>query len=213
MPADHSTLKFLGRAFQHRNYRLFFVGQGTSLIGTWMQGIAMSWLVYRLTNSPFLLGLVGFTGMIPMFLFASFAGVLVDRWERRSLLLATQILAMAQASILAFLTLTHLIAVWHLFVLSACLGIINAFDMPTRQSFVIDMVENREDLSNAIALNSAMFNGGPARGTFPCGSYGSGLWRRHLFRSQCPQLIGYHRRPVIHADPSQGIAAIRRPSF
>jgi len=179
MPSEDSTLKFLGRAFQHRNYRLFFVGQGTSLIGTWMQSIAMSWLVYRLTNSPFLLGLVGFFAMIPMFLFASFAGVLVDRWNRHTLLLATQILAMAQASVLAFLTLTHLIAVWHLFVLSACLGVINAFDMPTRQSFVIDMVENREDLSNAIALNSAMFNGarlvGPSLAGLTVAAFGEGV--------------------------------------
>jgi len=175
----HDTLRFLGRAFRHRNYRLFFVGQGTSLIGTWMQQIALSWLVYRITNSPFLLGLVGFTGMIPMFLFASFAGVLVDRSNRRSLLLATQVLAMIQASILAFLTLSHLIAVWHIFVLAACLGIINAFDMPTRQSFVIDMVEDRSDLSNAIALNSAMFNGarlvGPSLAGLTVAAFGEGI--------------------------------------
>jgi len=153
-----SALKFLLRALAHKNYRLFFGGQSLSLIGTWMQQIAMSWLVYRMTDSAFLLGLIGFTGQVPTVVFGSFAGVYVDRLNRRSLLIATQTLSMIQAFMLAVLTLTGHITVWHLIVLSVVLGIINAFDMPARQSFVIDLVENKSDLSNAIALNSFMFN-------------------------------------------------------
>jgi MFS family permease len=172
-------LQFATRAFGHRNYRLFFAGQGTSLIGTWMQQIAMSWLVYKLTGSPLLLGLIGFTGQAPLFFFTSFAGVLIDRWERRPLLLTTNILAMTHAITLAVLTLSGLIAVWHLFVLSFFLGLINAFDMPTRQSFVIDLVERKEDLNNAIALNSAMFNAarliGPSLAGLTIAAVGEGI--------------------------------------
>ena len=167
------------RALRNRNYRLFFAGQGISLIGTWMQRIAMSWLVYRLTNSPFLLGLVGFAGQIPTFLFASLAGVFVDRWDRHRLLLATQTLAMVQASLLAFLTLTGLVAVWHIFVLAVCLGLVNAFDTPTRQTFVIDMLDDKKDLGNAIALNSFMVNGarlvGPSLAGITVAAFGEGI--------------------------------------
>ena len=120
---NRKSSKFLGRALSHRNYRLWFGGQGTSLIGTWMQMIAMSWLVYRLTNSPFLLSLVTFTGSVPMFLFASIAGTFVDGWNRHKLLIATQTAAMVQAGILAALTLTGHIAIWHIFVLSFFLGV------------------------------------------------------------------------------------------
>ena len=123
-----------------------------------MQQIAMSWLVYRMTDSAFLLGLIGFTGQIPTVIFGSFAGVYADRLNRRNLLIATQAFSMLQALLLAFLTLSGHIAVWHLIVLSIVLGIVNAFDVPARQSFVIDLVENRRDLGNAIALNSFMFN-------------------------------------------------------
>ena len=153
-----SALKFLMRALAYKNYRLFFGGQSLSLIGTWMQQVAMSWLIYRMTDSAFLLGLIGFTGQIPTVIFGSFAGVYADRLNRRNLLIATQAFAMMQALLLAFLTLTGLVAVWHLIVLSIILGIVNAFDVPARQSFVIDLVENRRDLGNAIALNSFMFN-------------------------------------------------------
>jgi MFS family permease len=153
-----SALRFLMRAMAYRNYRLFFGGQSLSLIGTWMQQIAMSWLVYRMTNSAFLLGLIGFTGQVPTVIFGSFAGVYADRLNRRNLLIATQAFAMLQAFLLAFLTLTGTVAVWHLIVLSIVLGTINAFDVPTRQSFVIDLVESKNDLGNAIALNSFMFN-------------------------------------------------------
>jgi MFS family permease len=153
------TLNFLVRAFRYRNYRLFFGGQGISLVGTWMQQIAMGWLVYRLTNSAFLLGLIGFTSQIPTFVLTSAAGVFADRWDRRKLLILTQMLAMFQAFLLAFLTLTGHIAVWHLVVLSFFLGLVNALDIPVRQSFVIDLVKDKDDLGNAIALNSVMFNG------------------------------------------------------
>jgi MFS family permease len=153
-----STLEFIGRAFRYRNYRLYFGGQGVSLIGTWMQQIAMSWLVYRLTDSAFFLGLIGFTGQAPIFFLTSFAGVFIDRIHRRNLLIITQTLATIQASLLAFLTLSGHIRVWHLVLLSLFLGSINAFDLPARQSFVIEMVVNKKDLGNAIAFNSFMFN-------------------------------------------------------
>src|SRR3954454_10416478 len=148
-------LGFMLRALEHRNYRLFFSGQTVSLIGTWMTRIATSWLVYRLTGSALLLGLVGFAGQIPSFLLAPFAGVLVDRWNRHRLLVATQVLAMLQSAALAVLALTGVINIWHVLALSLFQGVINAFDMPARQSFVVEMVEKREDLPNAIALNSS----------------------------------------------------------
>src|SRR5262250_1162040 len=122
-------LSYMLRALDHRNYRLFFIGQGISLIGTWMTQIATSWLVYRLTNSALLLGVVGFVGQIPSFLLAPVAGVLVDRWNRHRLLVATQALAMAQSLALAVLTLTGLVKIWHIILLSIFQGVINAFDM------------------------------------------------------------------------------------
>jgi MFS family permease len=160
------TAKFILRALHHKNYRLFFGGQSISLVGTWMQQIAMSWLVYRLTNSALLLGIVSFSSQIPVFLLASIAGVYADRWNRHRMLVATQTLSMIQALILAFLTLTGTIHVWQIIALSIFIGVINAFDMPTRQSFIVEIVDKTEDLGNAIALNSFMFNGarliGPA---------------------------------------------------
>jgi MFS family permease len=152
-------LRFLARALRHRNYRLFFGGQGISLVGTWMTRVATSWLVYRLTNSAFLLGLVGFSSQIPMFVLAPFAGVLVDRWNRHRVLLITQTLAMLQSLALATLALTGIIRIWHIILLSVFQGLINTVDTPARQSFVVEMIEDRRDLSNAIALNSSMFNG------------------------------------------------------
>lgn len=147
------------RALRKKNFLLFFIGQGISLIGTWMQRIAMSWLVYRLTNSVLLLGLVSFANQIPTFILAPIAGVFADRWNRQPILVITQILAMSQATILALLVISERIQIWHILILGAILGIINAFDTPVRQTFVIDMVENREDLGNAIALNSSLVNG------------------------------------------------------
>jgi MFS family permease len=155
----HLGINNIFRSLRHRNYFLFFSGQGISLIGTWMQRIAMSWLVYRLTGSALLLGVVGFTNSIPTFIFAPIAGVFADRWNRLRTVIITQILAMLQAFILAFLVLSDKIQIWHIIVLGVALGIINAFDIPVRQAFVIDMVEKKEDLGNAIALNSALVNG------------------------------------------------------
>src|SRR6476659_396522 len=154
-----SSARQLTRALQHRNYRLFFAGQSVSLVGTWITRIATSWLVYRLTGSALLLGLVGFCGQIPTLLLAPIAGVLVDRWPRLRILLVTQILSMLQRFLLGALTFAGVIKVWHVLVLQIAQGIINAFDTPARQTFVVEMVEDRADLPNAIALNSSMVNG------------------------------------------------------
>jgi len=151
-------LKPMLRALRSRNYRLFFWGQGASLIGTWMTQTATIWLVYHLTGSALMLGLVGFANQFPNFVLTPFAGVWVDRWDRRRTIVITQILAMIQSLALAFLELTGTIEVWQIVILAAFQGGINAFDMPARQSFVVTMVERREDLSNAIALNSSMFS-------------------------------------------------------
>jgi MFS family permease len=153
------------RALRHRNFQLFFAGQLISLIGTWMQTVAQSWLVYRLTGSGLLLGSVGFASQIPVFLIAPIGGIVADRVNRHRIVIATQTASMTLAFILAALTLTHRVQVWHIFVLAALLGVVNAFDIPGRQAFLVDMV-GRDDLMNAIALNSSMFNGarviGPA---------------------------------------------------
>lgn len=146
------------RALRHRNFRLFFGGQSISLIGTWMTRIATAWLVYRLTKSALLLGTVSFAGQIPTFLLAPFAGVLVDRLNRRTVLIWTQALAMLQSLALAALTLSHIVTIREILLLSIFQGIINSFDMPGRQAFMVQMVEDRNDLSNAIAINSSMVN-------------------------------------------------------
>lgn len=153
------------RALRHRNYRIFMGGQLISLIGTWMQTVAESWLVYRLTGSALLLGLAGFANRIPIFLLSPIGGAIADRYSRHRIVLATQVASMVLAAALAFLTLSHLVRIWHLMAIAALLGVVNAFDIPGRQSFVVELVA-REDLQNAIALNSSMFNGarvvGPA---------------------------------------------------
>lgn len=153
------------RALGHRNYRLFFSGQLISLIGTWMDQVAESWLVYRLTGSALLLGTVAFVSQVPVFLLAPLGGTVADRHNRRTILVVTQSCMMVLASALAGLTLTHHITVWQLMVIAGLLGVVNAFDLPARQAFLVDMV-SRDDLVNAIALNSSMFNGarvvGPA---------------------------------------------------
>jgi MFS family permease len=146
------------RSLKYRNYRLFFGGQSISLIGTWMQRLAMPWLVYHMTGSAFLLGVVSFAGQIPTFLLAPFAGVITDRFSRYKVLLITQIISLVQAFALAILALTGAIQLWHIVGLSIILGCVNAFDVPSRHSFVLEMVEKKEDLGNAIALNSMMFN-------------------------------------------------------
>ena len=153
------------RALRHRNFQIFFSGQLVSLIGTWMQSVAQSWLVYRLTGSSLLLGAAGFASQIPVFLVAPLGGIAADRFNRQRVVIGTQISSMVLAFILAVLTLTRTVQVWHIFVLAALLGVVNAFDIPARQSFLVEMV-GKEDLMNAIALNSSMFNGariiGPA---------------------------------------------------
>ena len=146
------------RALQYRNYRLFFGGQIVSLAGTWITTTATSWLVYRLTGSAMLLGVVGFAGQFPAFLFGPFAGIFVDRWDRRRMLIVTQTISMLQSFALAALTLSGHITVEAILLLSIVQGIVNAFDMPGRQSFLIALIENKADLGNAIALNSSMVN-------------------------------------------------------
>jgi MFS family permease len=160
-----SRLKDTFRSLRHRNFQLFFSGQLISLIGTWMQNIAQAWLVYSLTGSALLLGVVGFAGQIPIFVFAPLGGLAADRWNRHRVVVCTQAASMILAFALAALTLLHIVKVWEVIVLAALLGVVNAFDVPARQSFLIEMV-SRDDLMNAIALNSSMFNGarviGPA---------------------------------------------------
>ncbi len=166
------------RALRHRNFQLYFFGQGISLVGTWMTRLATGWLVYRLTHSALLLGVVSFAGQIVAVLLGPFAGVWVERLERRKLLVWTQVLAAIQSLAMAALTLAHVITLWEIIALAAFQGLINAFDMPGRQSFLVQMVEDPNDLSNAIAINSSMANGarliGPAIGGFLIAAVGEG---------------------------------------
>jgi MFS family permease len=155
---DTSRIPQMLRALRHRNFQLFFSGQLISLIGTWMDNIAEAWLVYRLTGSSLLLGTVAFAGQIPVFLLAPIGGMVADRWNRQRVVIATQASSMVLAGILAVLTLTRRVTVWEVVVLAALMGAVNAFDIPARQAFLVDMV-GREDLMNGIALNSSMFNG------------------------------------------------------
>ena len=145
------------RSLKHRNFQLFFSGQMISLVGTWMDNIAEAWLVYRLTGSSLLLGTVAFAGQFPIFLLGPIGGLAADRFDRRSIIVATQTSSMILAFILAFLTLTKRVTVWEVILLASLMGVVNAFDVPARQSFLVEMV-GREDLMNAIALNSSMFN-------------------------------------------------------
>src|SRR5690348_3263442 len=155
--ARPSSALALLTVFRHRNYRLFFSGQLVSLMGTWMQSVAQAWLVYRLTHSPFLLGLTGFCAQVTVFFMASFGGMIADRVDRRKMLLVTQGLSMVQAGILAVLTISGVVQVWEIIVLAFGIGLINSVDVPTRQAMTLDMVD-RSDLRHAIALNSMMFN-------------------------------------------------------
>lgn len=146
------------RALRYRNFRIFFLGQSVSLVGTWMQYVAMSWLVYKMTGSAFMLGVVGFASQIPTFILSPFTGVLADRHNRHKILILTQVLALLQALILAILTMTGHIQVWHIVTMGIFLGCVNSLDIPARQSFILQMIEEKENLANAIALNSMMFN-------------------------------------------------------
>lgn len=167
------------RALRGRNYALFFIGQGLSLVGTWMQSTAMGWLIYSMTRSKELLGWVAFAGQIPSLLVSPLAGVLSDRWNRHRVLLITQALAMVQAGALAGLAISGQIAIWHILALAACLGLVMAVDIPNRQAFVSQMVDRREDLPNAIALNSLVFHAarliGPAIAGFVITHAGEGM--------------------------------------
>lgn len=190
------------RGFQHRNFRLFFIGQTLTMIGTWMQFIAISWLTYRLTGSAFMLGMIGFALQIPILLVSPFAGVWVDRYNRRTMLLVTQSLALAQALLLAALTFAGLIQVWHVLLISFSFGTINAVANPTRNTFLLELVESKANLPIAIALNSLIMNStrfvGPSiadedkrgrvisiygmcfLGTPPLGSFVSGAVASHI---------------------------------
>ena len=154
------------RALRYRNFKLFFFGQSISVIGTWMTRLATTWLVYHLTHSALLLGVVGFAGQIVSFVLGPFAGVWVERLNRRKLLMWTQAAAAVQSLAMAALTLTHVVTLWEIIALAALQGVINALDTPARQSFLVQMVEDRSDLGNVIAINSSMANGarliGPA---------------------------------------------------
>lgn len=177
--ARRGGLSMVLRSLGHRNFRLFFGGQLVSLTGTWMQQIAISWLVYRLTDSPLLLGVVVFSGQVPTFLLASFAGVIADRSNRHRILVITQTLAMVQALVLTVIVFSGAVQVWHIIGLSVFIGIVNAFDIPTRQAFFIEMIEKKEDLGNAIALNSSIVNSarflGPTIGGLVIAGFGEGV--------------------------------------
>ena len=179
IPLRLRTNAIIFSSLRSKNYRLYFAGQSISLIGTWMQNVALSWLVYRLTGSVFLLGLVGFMSQIPMFILAPIAGVLSDRFDRLRIMTLAQVCFMLQALAMTLLVLFNVIAVWHIIALSLVFGIISAFDAPARQSLVIDLIDRREDLGNAIALNSAVFNGarliGPAIAGITIALVGEGI--------------------------------------
>lgn len=199
------------RALNHRNYRLFISGQLISLIGTWMQSVAQSWLVYRLTGSPVLLGAVGFAGQIPVFLLAPVGGLVADRHDRRRILLVTQTVSMVLALALGGLTLSSHIEVWHVAAIAALLGVVNGFDIPTRQAFVTELVA-RQDLVNAIALNSSMFNGarivGPAIAGIVVAAVGEGwcfLANGISYVAVLGGLVAI-RRPIPRREPRSGSA-------
>src|SRR4051812_38088798 len=162
--ARASRLQAIGRALGSRNYRLFFAGQGVSLVGTWMSRLATGWLVFRLAgpDAPWLLGVVSFAGLAPAFFLGPLAGVFVDRWDRHRVLVVTQVLSLLQSAALAWVAFVAgpgVAAVWLVAGLSVAQGLINAFDMPARQALLVEMVARREDLPNAIALNSSLVNG------------------------------------------------------
>ena len=197
------------RALKSKNYRLFFIGQGISLTGTWMQQMAIGWLIYRLTNSLFMLGFVGFLGNIPTFIFTPFAGVLADRMDKHRMLIVTQALEMIQALILAALIMTGRIEVWHILALTIFLGIAVAFDSPARHAFIVEMVVKKEDLGNAIALNSLVFNAarliGPSIAGILVALFGEGicfLFNGLSYIAVIAALLGMHitHRVIVRQD-------------
>jgi MFS family permease len=174
-----SRLSFMLRAFSYKNYRLFFGGQLLSVIGSWISMTATSWLVYRLTGSAFILGVVGFAGQIPGFVLGPFAGAYLDRWDRHRVLVTTQAISMVQSFILAGMTLSGHITVEAIVILNGVQGVVNAFDMPARQTFLVAMITDKDDLANAIAMNSSMFNAarlvGPSIAGIIIAAYGEGM--------------------------------------
>jgi MFS family permease len=218
-----TPLRHVGRAFQHRNYRLYFAGQLLSLMGTWIQTVAQSWLVYQLTGSAVLLGAVSFATQVPILMLAPLAGALADRRDRRLLIVVTQATLMCLALALAGLTLAGVVAVWHILVLAALQGIVNAFDMPARQSFVVEMV-GKDDLPNAIALNSTMFNSarmiGPAVGGLLVALVGEGwcfLVNAASFLAVLAGLLRMKLKPPSESSPhgasggvAEGLAFVAR---
>lgn len=174
-----STLHTVFASLQSRNYRLYFIGQGISLIGTWMQQIALSWLIYRLTGSVFLLGLISFTSQIPNFVLSPFTGVITDRYNRLKIMTIAQALFMLEALTMTVLVMSGQIEVWQIIVLSVFFGIISAFEAPARQSLTVDLINNPKHLGNAIALNSALFNAarliGPAIAGLTIAAVGEGV--------------------------------------
>ena len=200
------------RALRHRNFQLFFGGQFISLIGTWMQTVAQSWLVYKLTGSSLLLGAVGFSSQIPIFLLSPVGGAVADRRNRHYIVIATQTASMILAFILAAITLLGIVKVWHIFVLSALLGFVNAFDVPGRQAFLVEMV-GKEDLMNAIALNSSMFNGarivGPAVAGLLVASIGEGWCFFANAVSYIAVIAGLLLMRVAERSPARESSALR----
>lgn len=207
------------RALRHPNYRLFFAGQLVSLIGTWVQTIALSWLTYRLTGSAALLGLVGFATQIPVFLLSSVGGAVADATDRHRIMVAAQVASMLLAAGLAVLTLEGSVHVWHVFTVAALLGTVNAFDIPARQAFVVEMV-GRDDLPNAIALNSSMFNGARLVGPAVAGALlplvGEG-WcfaiNAASYLAVIAALLAMRRQPVERPRPTGGLLSRMREGF
>jgi len=201
-------------SLESKNYRHFFLGQSISLIGSWMQSIALSWLIYRLTGSKFLLGFVGFTSQIPSFVISPFAGVMTDRYSRQKIMLWTQILFMLQALFLGFLSLTGLIEIWQIVALSLMFGIISAFDAPARQSLVIDLIDNPANLGNAIALNSAMFNGarliGPAIAGMVIAIVGEGICFLFNALSYISIIIALNKIIIVKRHKSPNSVSLRK---
>lgn len=209
---DEPKRSGIGRALRSRNYRLFFSGQSVSMIGTWITRIATSWLVYRLTDSALLLGLVGFAGQVPTLLLAPFAGVIVDRSDRHRLLVWTQVLSALQSLALGVLALSGHITVAWILVLQVMQGLINAFDTPARQAFVVQMVEDRADLPNAIALNSTLVNGsriiGPSIGGLIIAAVGEG-WCFMIDAISYVAVIGsLLAMDVTHVRPAPGTTSL-----
>ncbi len=213
---DLNTLKNIFSSLHSRNYRYYFIGQGVSLIGTWMGNVALSWLVYRLTGSVFLLGLVGFTSHIPMFILSPVSGVLTDRYNRLKIMLAAQVCFLLHAVIMALLVLLNLVEVWHIITLSIIFGIISAADAPARHALVIDLIEKPEQLGNAIALNSAIFNAarlvGPAIAGITIAIVGEGICFL-LNAASFLAVIGALLKLHIPARPRSKQAAKLRDSF